>query len=132
MSMCYWGVVGYGIAVTEDMFDEKKLKNMPSLSDLEEEDWEEGAIWDNGMLQDIVDDLSPNYLGFGDTGNMDDGQFFMYFAQYPWSMSDEEKNLTKEDINKLIVEGLLPYVKDEYTEEWIRERIHDISVGGAG
>lgn len=54
----------------------------------------------------------------------------MYFSNNPWNMSDEEKILTKEDIENEIVKVLLPYLKDKYTEEWIRKNIDYISLGG--
>jgi hypothetical protein len=130
MSICYWAVRGYGIEIKEEMFDTDKLKKNPILADLEDDEFEDALI-EPGLFQEVIKNASP-YLDFGDSGSMDTGKFLMYFSNNPWDMSKEEKTLTKEEIEDQIVNFLAKYLKDEYTEEWIRENIDDISVGGAG
>lgn len=54
----------------------------------------------------------------------------MYSSSNAWDMDKKEKELTKKDVEDMIINTLMPYLKEEYTEEGIREKISDISFGG--
>ncbi|MCQ4924909.1 hypothetical protein NE686_17540 [Tissierella carlieri] len=118
-------VVGYGIKIFEEMFDVQKIIDMYSKN------INTNHFWINKSLQDVINDILNNsYLDYVDTGNSECKQFFVYFSDNPWTMPKEEKFLTRKDVEDEMIRVLLPYLKNEYTEELIRVMVEDISLVG--
>ena len=139
MSISYWAVEGIGVDIDKKIFDLDKLSK---LFETDFSNNQENPCWGYSSgdydTSDIIDEVISNkkfdkhrkYLSFGDTGNADNGKFLLYTPRYPWDMSEEEKQLTKEEIYQMIVDVLLEVTI--WTAEEIVEQIEDISIGGVG
>lgn len=139
MSVSYWALQGYGVNVEGEIFDLDKLIKELGLDaeDYQEDERAVGCI-DDMWTVDIFDAILAKpeflwhrqYLSIGTTGNNDNGEFIFYCPNYPWYMSQDEKNMTQDRIEQMLVDVLLKVTI--WTEEEIREKFEDISTGGEG
>lgn len=143
MSISYWAIEGYGVNIEGEIFDLKKVVKELGLDeeDFDEEDFKESSTFmflGDICPFDIIDTMlgkpeffkHSKYLSFTGTGNGDNGTYLYYCPRYPWHMDEEEKNITKEEIEQMIVDILLRVTV--LSEKQIRENFEDISTGGWG
>lgn len=142
MSQSYWTVSGIGINV-EDLHLKRKLSPKKVL-DLVDVGYSDGEFETEDDLNDevfgmdayeIVEMLTIKHderklLEEGSTGNMDMGVFLLYAPIFPWQMTEEEKNLTQEEVEDYIANVIQNITDMPYKD--IREKIGEIYVPGCG
>ena len=147
MSYSTWSVYGYGICVDDIETTAEKLLNLASTNndvlkdvreyldeiypngyndkDLTIDDFNEleGDYCEKGIayvLNQIIDDIpvefAYDYYGV---------QYILYTPTYPWSMTDADKTLTKEDVENMFKK----YVKI-LTDEDINIDYYSVENGG--
>lgn len=142
MSISYWAIEGYGVNIEGEIYDLKKVVKELGLDeeDFDEEDFKESSTfmyWGDICPLEIIDTMlgkpeflkHSKYLSFADTGN-GDGMYLYYCPRYPWHMDEEERNITKEEIEQMIVDILLRVTV--LSEKQIRENFEDVSTIGWG
>ena len=134
MSMDYWGIYGYGLKVSLEIFDPKKISTLW----FEEEDAITQAELENNYdTEDIISEIldkNPNeHLTYVSTGMSDIQATYLYIsAQLPWNITPGYAQLTEETIKDLIIETIRPYVKDIVDLDQERDNIDVISSYGCG
>lgn len=89
-----------------------------------------GDVLDALLMSDEYEGLDCFY--FGDTNDIYPQSAYIYYTpSFPWGMSEQEKNLTREDVNDLLVK-IISTLSDTWSEDEIRQRITNISTAGRG
>jgi len=143
MSIDYWPISGFGIKFDLSLFDPEKLLDMmgikvtaPDGELLTKEEYMEKLyqIGIDAVLEKLVStpEVEALGIGWGNTAEMDDGCYLMYYAWMPWEMPDPMKNLTMEQATENIVTVLLPYLRDGVTSNDLRKMVGDICTVGCG
>lgn len=138
MSFVSWHTYGYGVKVSElhkismpkvveliqsapnyaKKFD-KWLKECeieePTLGDLEEFD-EDYCIGLATVMQQII--LEKENLELVACSDFDDNTFLLYPQGYPWNMNEQEKSLTEQDIQSLMVKYLSKITDEVITVDY--------------
>lgn len=148
MSVCYWAIDGYGLKMDDvvHLLDVGKLASWTlGKEGLEEYNKKiKGAITNAGRLRELEcilqDDVffsvasSTQYLAYASTDMNEDGEYLYYPSKLPWEISEEEKEIKKEDIDNMIIETIKPFLKDD-SEETVNKvilHIDTINTGGEG
>ena len=143
MSQTYWNVEGYGVPIDTEIFDVEKILAMPELATLDKDEAREALILGVNIFELTESDYFGFYdfieiiadgtsLSLGDTADAGYGEFLMMFSNNPWNFSDEETLLSKEDVNRQIINTLKPYLKDSIDMDNLALNIGDISYHGVG
>jgi len=116
MSSFYWPILGYGLLLRMDFFDQDKFPG------------DEMELYD--ITYDIIEFLEPRlkHLIIGTTGELY-SQTYVYLylqAKLPWETSD----ITQKDVEDEIYYVLSPYLNDFYSKEKITKLIGEIAEGG--
>jgi lipoate-protein ligase A len=150
MGMDYWYIEGIGVSVgmfyntidldklikfvNEKEMDEglascknKLVESIVSYKNELKEEKEEPDYYEimdlfdgeRDFLEFITEKVEYLTLAIGD-----DDDYIIYEKKYPWDMTDEEKNYTREDIIQLIVSEFSKILKDDVD---IAKEIDDIS-----
>ena len=141
MSQVYWNVEGYGFEISSDMFDPELVMVIPALKHLNIEE----ARRQMAKGYDFFDIIEVDFFGYrdfialiakgtslelGDTAGADYGQFLLLPFKSPWDYDEDEKHLTMDEVNNQIVAVLSPYLKKEYSPEYIKANSDYISYYG--
>jgi len=144
MSVCYWGIVGFGLKVQMEMFDWKKClplikqrfkvnpKDIESITSQEEffNFLDDADICFDGLLNEFVNkEKHINYIGGADS---DKGDYILFFPGYPWEFDKEDMELTENAVREKIYNCLKPYLIDSISKEDILSQIDHISTYGCG
>jgi hypothetical protein len=137
MSTEYWPIVGYGIEVSHDTFDPKKVCNLLGL------DLSEYAAEDlPDVIEDILDDthfeeflqqlVENTHLVWNSTVNqLDDNHFYIHLpARLPWESSALEKQMERADVKALVMSVIQPYLADGQDSQTILTTFDDIAAVG--
>lgn len=139
MSMQYSSILGYGLELNSNLFDTNKILTLDIFSDEDREnileEMEETIKFgnfnifqaqnnNNLPLSEFIELITElNVLTYVDQAEFGYSEYIIHFAKNPWEMTKEEKELTLEDISKLILDTLKPYLKDNVTVNDILDNI---------
>lgn len=87
----------------------------PTLGDLEEFD-EDYCIGLATVMQQII--LEKENLELVACSDFDDNTFLLYPQGYPWNMNEQEKSLTEQDIQSLMVKYLSKITDEVITVDY--------------
>lgn len=124
MSYHYWTVDGFGFCVDDIDYDKLTIEHILKLASMDEKlfqkvrnyldeiceehditydeltiddfDELEGEYGDRGLAHIFLNVIKEIHIVF--TDDYDGVPYILYVPKYPWSMKEEEKNITKEDV----------------------------------
>lgn len=134
MSMDYWPILGYGLAVEPDLIDFGKAAELLNKHDIEPEDRDVYGFVEV-LFKDVVPGLPPgpaHCLIYCSEGEMGDGVYVYLPPHFPWETKGDYARLTPEAVADAIADLLTPYLAEGVGKEDVKRRVGEIFSVGCG
>ena len=151
MSINIYAIEGLGVKINYDNIDlikyievrnkvtELQIENYGEIKQKIEQDiFKNFQSMSSSLGFSIIDDLEfilrdnkdiPEYikLGIGTATDKDFLDYILYYRNYPWTLSEEEKNIKREEVEEAIAIVLSSIYKDNIKKDDIKKEIDNIS-----